>query len=167
MADLRLPLRSDTHHAAALPCSGINDIDEMERNQLALGGMRWIHDDDFNSTVIAAIDATFDAVGARNAKIEAAAVANLKTLTEAVDLEATTRAADVAATNGALVANATELKAAIATERTVSNNADAHISAVLANLTLAVADNHAAAATNLDIAVTALDLSVIPRSRAC
>jgi hypothetical protein len=34
-------------------------------------------------------------------------------------------------------------------------------------LTLAVADNHAAAATNLDIAVTALDLSVIPRSRAC
>jgi hypothetical protein len=119
------------HPAYTLP-AGVDDVNEKEFNQLILGRMRWVLDDDFDSVAIATIDASFDAVDARSTVIEATVAANLQTLTDAVATEAATRADAITDTNDALVANATALANSIASEAATRTAADDAGAAALA-----------------------------------
>ena len=101
----------------------VDDPDEIELNQMQIGQMRWVFNDDFDSTAAAAIATRFDGVDSRNAAIEATAAANLKTLTEAVDAEEAARQAEVSS----------EKKRAIRAEGELVANLNGEESARLAN----------------------------------
>lgn len=74
---------------------GVDDPNEVELNQMQVGQIRWVYNDDFDATAAAVIAARFDGVDARNTAIEATAAANLKTLAEVDEAEETARKAEV------------------------------------------------------------------------
>ena len=123
----------------------VDDPDEIESNQMQIGQLRWVFNDDFDSTAAAAIATRFGGVDDRNGAIEATAAANLKALTEAVDAEEAARKAEVSGEEKRAVRAEGDLAAKLNVEESGRLANDSAIRSDLADAVDSIAENAAAA----------------------